>query len=197
MVPTERIPLVLASLLFAAAPFAQAGSISGASLTITSVFDGQPAQQFTLNNITNPTLDGGVFSPWMCGIDSSTNFRVVPGTPNGSHTRNEFDVDFSSSGTCITFQSSDTIDMTLQLSPGFLFNGSFAALTIANDVQVPSANLSGDTLTFQMTNLDQTNGLGGQVQYIFDVTQTPEPGTLALFGLAGVALLVGKRRRLG
>jgi hypothetical protein len=195
MIHTDRVPLILVSLLFTAAPFAQAGSISGASLTLTSVFDGQPAQQFTLTNINAPTLDAGVFSPWMCGIDSNTNIRVVPGTPNGSHTRNEFDIDFSSSQTCITFQPTDTISMTLQLSPGFEFNSSFIALTIANDVQVPTANLSGGTLSFQMTNLDQINGNGGQVQYIFDVTQTaPEPGTLALFGLGGVALLFGKRR---
>ncbi|HTV48431.1 MAG TPA: PEP-CTERM sorting domain-containing protein [Phycisphaerae bacterium] len=153
-------------------PYARAGSISGASITVTSVFNGQSPQQFTFSNITSTRIDRGVFSPWMPGA-SSTQFEFIPGTPNGDQTRNELDVDFDGSSAGYQFQPGQTLDLTFQLNNNLEFDP-FAALTVANDVQVPSASINGGTLTVDMTDLDQIDGNGGQLQYIFDVETMPQ-----------------------
>jgi PEP-CTERM motif len=168
--------LALSPLIFTIpglSPCARAGSMSGATVVATSVFDGEAPQQFTFSNITSTRIDGGIFTPWMPGI-SSTSIEFVPGTANGDETRNELDVNFDGSSNGYEFQPTDTLDLSFALSSGLEFNPDFAALTIANDVQIPSASINGNTLSFDMTNLDQINGNGGQVQYIFDVESTPQ-----------------------
>ncbi|HMD53563.1 MAG TPA: PEP-CTERM sorting domain-containing protein, partial [Phycisphaerae bacterium] len=77
----------------------------------------------------------------------------------------------SSSG--YSFTPTDTLDLSFKLNNNLEFDP-FAALTVADDVQVPSASINGNTLNFYMTNLDQINGNGGRVQYIFDVETMPQ-----------------------
>jgi hypothetical protein len=187
----------LIGLWLCVAPSASANSIAGLSIDVTSVFDGQTPQNFNFNNINATRIDGGIFS-WMTGIDPATNLEFIPGTPNGDQTRNTFDVNFSSGDNTIQYQPTDTIILTMTLSGGYTWNTDFFALVIADDVQVPVAHANGSTFTFEMTNLDQANGNGGQAQYIFDVeppSLTPEPGTTVLFALGSAGLLMLQRRR--
>jgi len=153
-------------------PCAKAGSMSGATVVATSVFDGGSPQQFTFSNITSTRIDGGIFTPWMPGI-SSTSIEFVPGAANGDQTRNELDVNFDGSSSGYSFTPTDTLDLSFKLNNNLEFDP-FAALTVADDVQVPSASINGNTLNFYMTNLDQINGNGGRVQYIFDVETMPQ-----------------------
>jgi hypothetical protein len=173
---------------------ARADSISGLSIDVTSTFNNDASQQFDFNNITATRIDGGMFE-WMVGFDPNNNLEFIPGTPNGDQTRNEFDVNF---GLDESYQPTDTITLSLQLPTGWYWNANFFALTEAIDVQVPHATISGNTFTFEMTNLDQINGNGGKAQFIFgitDVAPAPEPGTIGLFAMGGAVLFLKLRKR--
>lgn len=188
----------LAALVQISVPIAQADSISGLSIDVTSTFDNDASQQFDFNNITATRIDGGIFQ-WMVGFDPNNNLEFIPGTPDGDQTRNEFDVNF---GLDESYQPTDTITLSLQLPTGWYWNTNFFALTEAIDVQVPHASVSsnGSTFTFEMTDLDQINGNGGKAQYIFDVTDvapTPEPGTIGLFAAGCAVLFLKLRKRTG
>jgi hypothetical protein len=188
--------LPLAGLWLCCIPTAFADSISGLSIDVTSVFDNGAPQQFDFNNITATRIDAGVFD-WMHGPDPGTNLEFIPGTPNGDQTRNEFDVNFSNNTNFDVFQPTDTITLTLQLPTGWYWNTDFFALIKAIDVQVPQATVNGGAFTFEMTNLDQVDGNGGQIQFIFDVDDTaptPEPGTIGLFVLGCAAVILRLRR---
>jgi hypothetical protein len=182
----------------------QADSLNGDSITVTSVFNTDAAQQWDFSNITAERINAGVFSDWMLGFDSGTNITIIPGVPDGNQTRNEFDVNFSNGdlndGEFHDYTPTDTLQLTLQLSPADkIFNVGFFALTIANDVQVPTSSVNGGTFTFDLTNLDQINGNGGQARFIFDVEdaapQAPEPGTTGLVAIGGQAVLIASRKR--
>ncbi len=184
--------LLIALVAFCLLPAARADSIIGASFTVTSYFDNDPAQQFTFPDITSTRINAGVFSDWMLGSDPNTNLEFVPGTPNGNATRNLLEVNFSSSD---NFQPADTITLSFQISPDLVFNPNFIALIEAIDVQVPSASVNGSVLTFTMTNLDQIQGNGGKVEFLFDAESGPEPSTFLLAGGGVLGLLYHARRR--
>lgn len=192
---------LLAAPLFVMPATGHAESISGTSILVTSVFNGRPAQQWNFANITATRINAGVFSDWMVGGDTNTNFTFIPGVDNGDQrTRNVFDLNFSGIEIYNTFASSDLLTLTLQLDPGFVFNTNYMAITIAKDTQVPSSSVNNGTLTLNVAGLDQLAGNGGQLELIFDIepeglTPTPEPSTL-LLGLPVVAgLLFSLRRR--
>jgi hypothetical protein len=173
----------------------QAASISGTSILVTSQFNSNTPQQSNFADITALRQNAGVFSDWMIGWDSGTNLTFIPDVDNGDqHTRNVFDVNFSGDEIANNFGAGDTLTLTLQLDPGLLFNTHFMAITVANDVQIPSSSVNGGTLTLNFAGLDQIPGNGGQMELIFDV-ETPEPSTLLLgFPVLGL-LLVSLRRR--
>lgn len=104
-----------------------------------------------------------------------------------------FDVNFSGDPVTNNFSTSDTLTLTLQLDPGFVFNQNYLAITIANDTQVPDSSVNGGTLILHLTDLDQIAGNGGKLEVIFDV-ETPEPSTL-LLGLPVLAMLLFSLRR--
>lgn len=172
-------------------PYAQAGSITGSSILVTSVFDGGSSQTYNFSDLSGTQTEGGIFS-WMNVDDAGANIEIIPGTPNGDETRNELEINFS---TDATFVPSDTLDLTFQLSPGLVFNQSFFALTKAIDADVPEASATGGTFNVELTGLDQIDGNGGDIQYVFDAENaTPEPSTVGL-ALIGCAILAFKLRR--
>jgi hypothetical protein len=132
----------------------------------------------------------------MYGPDTGTNIEFIPGVDNNDQeTWNELDVNFSGDEVYNNFSPSDVLTLTIQLDPGLSFNTGYMAITIADDVQVPFSSISGGVLTFNMTNLDQIPGNGGQLQWVFDVERaTPEPSTL-LLGLPVLGVLLFSLRR--
>jgi hypothetical protein len=172
-----------------------AASIYGTSINVTSVFNGRPAQQFDFANITATRINAGVFSDWMIGGDTGTNFEFIPGTDNGDRkTRNVFDLNFSGNELYNNFQPTDLLTLTLTLDPGLSFNTNYMAITIAKDTQVPGSSVNGGTLTLDIAGLDQLAGNGGQLEIVFDV-ETPEPSTLLLGLPALMGLFLTLRRR--
>jgi len=194
----RKYPLTLLSLL--AAPLfltpatSRAASISGSSILVTSQLNSNAPQQWNFADITAFRQNAGIFSDWMLGWDTGTNLTFTPGVDNGDRqTRNVFDLNFSGNELTNNFSSSDTLKLTLQLDPQFVFNTHYMAITIANDTQVPDSSVNGGTLTLDVAGLDQLAGNGGKLELIFDV-ETPEPSTL-LLGLPVLALLLFSRRR--
>jgi hypothetical protein len=58
----------------------QADSLNGDSITVTSVFNTDAAQQWDFSNITAERINAGVFSDSMLGFDSGTNIHDYPGS---------------------------------------------------------------------------------------------------------------------
>jgi hypothetical protein len=198
---TSWILFSLAAPLLLIPATGQAASIYGTSINVTSVFDNGSPQQSDFADITATRINAGVFSDWMLGWDSGTNLTFIPVTDNGDQrTRNVFDLNFSGDPLANNFSSSDTLSLTLQLDPQYVFNTNFMAITIAKDTEVPSSSVSGGTLTLNIAGLDQLAGNGGQLELIFDVepvpAPTPEPSTLLLgFPVLGMLLFSLRRRK--
>ncbi|HEY4088723.1 MAG TPA: hypothetical protein VGM43_22490 [Bryobacteraceae bacterium] len=189
------ILFTVAAPLFLLPAASQAASISGTSINVTSVFDNGSPQQWDFANITALRQNAGVFSDWMIGWDTGTNLTFIPDVDNGDQkTRNVFDLNFSGDPLANNFSVADTLTLTLQLDPLWVFNTHYMAITIANDTQVPSSSVNGGTLTLNIAGLDQLAGNGGQLELIFDVEKTPEPSTL-LLGFPVLAMLLFSLRR--
>jgi len=189
--------LVAAVAVAGLAPIAHADSIQGTTVVATSSFDGGAGQTFTFTDLA---AGATTQSPLNLGGGSGDSIELVAGEPNGSSTRNELLITFSPND---IFVPSDQIDFTLTLS-GQNFD-IFSALTVADDVQVPTASENGNVLSFEMTNLDQISGvdggpgLGGRVEYVFDAepltAAAPEPATLGMVVIGFAGLLFKVRRR--
>jgi len=168
---------------------ATAATITGTDVTITSSFDGGPIESTTVTVGTPDTLGASkeVTSPtfsWMSANDYVDLYFIPESGFNVLH------VSFDASD---SFLSTDDIAMSLTLAPTWEFGA--AALTQAIDVTVPTAGITGDTLSFDIQGLHQIPDNGGHLEYTFDAVATPEPSTLGLIALGG-GLFTFLRRRM-
>ena len=177
---------------------ANASLIDGTMVTVGSGLnsDSMVYQQATVG--AGAEITGGY--SWMLPGDSIDFYDSGnPGVPN--------EVTISLDANHV-YTTSDILHMSIQLASGWAFDPSATALIAAIDIQVPTASfvatlISNDTLTFDMSGLDQVERLGGHITYIFDAiapattpNQTvPEPTSLLLFGvgLAGLGMIKTRR----
>jgi hypothetical protein len=183
--------------LFVAGLAATAGAtpLTLTNVTVRSSYNGGPTEQMVLNFGSDTaagtpvfTSDGTTGFSWM----NAGDYIDFYGYNDGTHDRSWFDVGFSSND---SFVVSDTIHMEFELAPGYIFGPAATALIKAIDVQIPTATLNGNLLTFDITALDQIPGNGGLASYesFTESAPVPEPATLTLVALGGTGL-IGRRR---
>jgi hypothetical protein len=179
------VALALASLAFLPLE-ARADSIQGLSITVTSVFDSDAPQQFTFHDIGSIAQDVGIFSDWMTDIDSGTFLEFIPASEDEE---NEFIVSLSgnSQDGLFPFQPTDDIVLTVQLPSDYVFASPIALINVIQNVT--NTTVEGNTLSFEISGLDFTADSPGDDEFIFNVEQIPEPGTLSLFVIAGAAMI--------
>jgi hypothetical protein len=180
--------------LLSVAASATSIDLTGSNFTIASkYFNGATTVNESRNVVYGPGLEVTDFS-WMNAGDSIDLFRDF---------RNEIGVSFDGTH---TFAPTSSLELRFTITTSSTTYGAIA-LVDAIDVQVPSASVSGPTLDFTMTNLDQIGGdfsNPGYVQYTylgdsensqFDPSlAAPEPGTMMLLASGGLALVRRLRR---
>lgn len=178
---------------------AAATPLTNTSVIVSSSFDGGPTEQMTLNfgsdtNIGNPEFvsTGSDGFSWMHAGDYIDFYGNNDGTNDFAY----FDIGFANTD---SFQSTDTIHLEYEAVPGYVFNPATTAIVQRQDLAIPSSLLSGNTLSFDMTNLDQIGGPFNNPGLASWMSKTapapvPEPATLTLVGL-GLAGAVRRRLR--
>lgn len=195
---------VLVAACFAAPP-ALAVPMDGASITITSSFNGSASELRTvtvdLTSGSRELVDAGGFS-WMIPGD---HIDVSGGTLDRFRFEIFFSSDHSPLGTtpqAPLFDDDDYLDVTFQLPAGWTFDA--AAITKAISVQASGVN-HGNSLSMHIYGLGQMTGgsaaFSGTFEWLGIISDgpqasVPEGGATAGLLVAGLALIAfGRLRR--
>ncbi len=194
-----------AALAIATAGFANASSLSGSQVTITSTFDGGAPESQTVTVGANEDrgasieLSGssaGAFS-WMLPGDYF-DFAENPADPSFKEIRLIFDESH-------TFTSADDLKLTFQLDPAYTITNS----ALGNYIDVwegDGAVVTASSVSIDLVKLDQIGDNGQSQSKAVVILQldgpdgmgsaVPEPGTIGLALMGGAALLLRRRRRV-
>jgi len=136
----------------------------------------------------------------------------VLGMSNGPATNSIIDVDWTFAATDLTEGGTATglflslpnpidndLDIAFSLNGMAAFSQTFPDGSSGNDFFIPFASLTGDATAATSLNIQFSDGLAWDAQIDFietrpEITETPEPGILALLGIAAFGF-AGMRRR--
>ena len=192
-----------ATLAIGTAGLANASSLSGSQVTITSSFDGGASESQTVTVGLNENPDASIE---LSGTSAGAFSWMLPGDyfdfaeNPADHSFKEIRILFDGSH---TFSVNDDLNLKFQLDPAYTITTAAIGNAINTWVADPGVTVTASSVSLDVNMLDQINGnTGSKIVLILKLdgpdgmgSAVPEPGTIGLALVGGAALLLRRRRR--